>query len=101
MKEQIFILNKNQSLVELNEKGFVTEKQFQELLENYPKLISGSQINPDNPRKWILISREFGVPKYQTTHSQTVMGSLLERKTFMYEMTNNNNKKCDVSIYNH
>jgi len=62
MKEQIFILNKNQSLVELNEKGFVTEKQFQELLENYPKLISGSQINPDNPRKWILISREFGVP---------------------------------------
>lgn len=62
MEEQIFILNKNQSLVELNEKEFVTEKQFQELLENYPKLISGSQINPDNPRKWILVSREFGVP---------------------------------------
>jgi hypothetical protein len=62
MEEQIFILNKNQSLEELNESEFVTEKQFQELLENYPKLISGSQINPDNPRKWILISREFGVP---------------------------------------
>lgn len=62
MEEQIFILNKNQSLVELNESEFVTEKQFQELLENYPKLISGSQINPDNPRKWLLISREFGVP---------------------------------------
>lgn len=62
MEEQIFILNNNQSLVELNESEFVTEKQFQELLENYPKLISGSQINPDNPRKWILISREFGVP---------------------------------------
>ena len=62
MEEQIFILNNNQSLVELNEREFVTEKQFQELLENYPKLISGSQINPDNPRKWLLISREFGVP---------------------------------------
>lgn len=61
MEEQIFILNKNQSLVELNESEFVNERQFQELLENYPKLISGSQINPDNPRKWLLISREFGV----------------------------------------
>ncbi|MDP8313727.1 MAG: hypothetical protein RAP70_01465 [Candidatus Celaenobacter antarcticus] len=62
MKEQIFILNKNQSLVELNESEFVTENQFQELLENYPELISGSQINPDNPRKWLLVSREIGVP---------------------------------------
>ena len=62
MNEQIFILNKNQSLVELNESEFMTEKHFQELLENYPNLISGSQINPDNPRKWILISREFGIP---------------------------------------
>lgn len=62
MEDQIFILNKNQSLVELNESEFVTEKQFQELLEKYPKLISGSQINPENPRKWILISREIGIP---------------------------------------
>ncbi|MDC9721720.1 MAG: hypothetical protein PSN34_02970 [Urechidicola sp.] len=62
MKEQIFVLDKNQKLVELNESEFINENQFQELLENYPKLISGSQINPDNPRKWILISREFGVP---------------------------------------
>jgi len=62
MKEQIFVLNKDQKLVELNESKFINENQFQELLENYPKLISGSQINPDNPRKWLLISREFGVP---------------------------------------
>ncbi len=62
MDEQIFILDKNKSLIELNEKEFISEKQFQELLEKYPKLIPGSQINPRNPRKWILISREFGVP---------------------------------------
>lgn len=62
MKEQIFVLNKDRKLVELNESKFINENQFQELLENYPKLISGSQINPDNPRKWLLISREFGVP---------------------------------------
>ena len=62
MKEQIFVLNSEHKLVELNESTFINENQFQELLENYPKLISGSQINPENPRKWLLISREFGVP---------------------------------------
>ncbi|MCB0805199.1 MAG: hypothetical protein KDC05_05325, partial [Bacteroidales bacterium] len=62
MDEQIFILNENQTLIELNESGFVTEVQFQELLEKYPNLISGSQINPGEPRKWILISREIGIP---------------------------------------
>jgi len=70
MEEQIFILNKNQSLIELNESEFVTEKQFQELLENYPKLISGNQINPDNPRKWLLISREFGVPDEESGNNK-------------------------------
>ncbi len=70
MEEQIFILNKNQSLVELNESEFVNERQFQELLENYPKLISGSQINPDNPRKWLLISREFGVPDEESGNNK-------------------------------
>ncbi|MDD3663587.1 MAG: hypothetical protein PHT84_07100 [Candidatus Pacebacteria bacterium] len=62
MDEQIFILDKDQSLIELNETEFVTEDQFQTLLESYPKLISGGQINPDNPRKWLLISRELGIP---------------------------------------
>ncbi len=62
MNEQIFILDKNKPLVELNEKDFINENQFQELLEKYPKLIPGSLINPENPRKWIVISREIGVP---------------------------------------
>lgn len=48
MNEQIFILDKNKSLVELNEKDFINESQFQELLEKYPKLIPGSLINPEN-----------------------------------------------------
>ncbi len=61
MKDQIFIINNNK-LTELNETKFGNEKQFQELLENYPNLISGNQINPENPRKWILIDREAGIP---------------------------------------
>ncbi|NLF42591.1 MAG: hypothetical protein GX587_07845 [Bacteroidales bacterium] len=65
MKDQIYILNNENKLIELNENDFVNEEQFQLLLEDYPNLISGSQINPDNPRRWILISREIGIPGEQ------------------------------------
>ncbi len=34
----------------------------QQLLADYPNLISGSQINSLRPRRWLLISREFKVP---------------------------------------
>lgn len=63
MEDQIFLLNKDDKLIELNESTFISELQFQKLLEKYPNLISGSQINPDDPRRWILISREIGIPK--------------------------------------
>ncbi len=62
MKDQIFLLDKNKKLIELDEADFITEDEFQNLLENHPQLISGSQINPEKPRKWILISREIGIP---------------------------------------
>lgn len=61
MEDHIFIVNENQ-LVELNESYFINEKQFQELIEKYPKLISGNLIDPDNPRRWILVSREMRIP---------------------------------------
>jgi hypothetical protein len=62
MKDHIFLLNKDGKLIELNEKTFNSENQFQELLEKYSNLISGSQISPEDPRRWILISREVGIP---------------------------------------
>jgi hypothetical protein len=34
-------------------------------LSQYPSLLAGSQIDPDSPRKWLLISRECGIPAEQ------------------------------------
>ena len=62
MGETIFLLNGAGQLVEMNEAAYLTEDMLQKLLADYPSLISGSQINPDKPRRWLLISREFGVP---------------------------------------
>lgn len=62
MEDTIFLIGEDGKLRELKESEFLSEDRLQEMLANYPNLISGKQIDPDNPRKWILVSREFGVP---------------------------------------
>src|ERR1700743_416806 len=61
MAETIFLLNNGGELVEMTESHYLTENDFQKLLADYPSLISGDQIDKENPRRWLLISREMGV----------------------------------------
>ena len=62
MSSGVFLLNKDGSLEEMNQEDYSSEEYLQTLLENYPNLLAGKQINETNPRKWIVISREFPVP---------------------------------------
>jgi hypothetical protein len=62
MSETIFHLDNSGKLTELNEAHYMSEDLLQQLLADYPNLISGSQINSIRPRRWLLISREFRVP---------------------------------------
>lgn len=62
VNETIFHLDNNGKLTELNEASYISEDLLQQLLADYPNLISGSQINKLRPRRWLLISREFRVP---------------------------------------
>lgn len=55
-------MQKDKSLIEMNVTEFITEDAFQELLENYPNLLAGDQIDERDPRKWLLISREVSIP---------------------------------------
>ena len=43
------------------EEPFALEDTLQELIAVHPKLLSGEQINPNDPRRWILIRREQGI----------------------------------------
>ena len=62
-KAKIYLVgNEKSELVPLEETGFVKESDLQELLVEYPDLIPGDQIDPENPRRWLLVSREMGVP---------------------------------------
>ena len=60
--ERIYVRNEAGGLEPLMEKRFDKEADLQELLADYPELLEGTQITPGNPRRWILVTREQGIP---------------------------------------
>jgi len=60
---KIFLVDDKQSgLIPMSETAYVTEDVLQDLLARYPDLLPGDQIDPENPPRWLLVSREMGVP---------------------------------------
>lgn len=62
MSGGIYLIQDNGQLVEMKETPYDSEALLQELLENYPNLLAGDQINSSVPRKWLLVKREMEVP---------------------------------------
>lgn len=61
MSSGIFLI-KGEELIEMSEEQYVSEDYFQSLLEKYPNLLAGNQIDSVSPRRWLFINREAGVP---------------------------------------
>ncbi len=60
---RIFLVREDQTgLLPMVEEPYDAEKVLQELLARYPDLIPGDQIDPENPRRWLLVKRELAVP---------------------------------------
>jgi hypothetical protein len=62
MKRRIFLLPDEGGLRELVEETFAAEDILQALLADHPDLLAGDQIDESNPRRWLLVCREAGVP---------------------------------------
>lgn len=58
----IFLIQGNGGLVEMREQPYDSEDFLQNLLAHYPNLLAGDQVDPDAPRRWLLVCREAGVP---------------------------------------
>jgi hypothetical protein len=58
----MFVLTADGGIVPMKQAQFVLEDDFQELLAKHPELLTGDLIDRENPRRWILVSREIGVP---------------------------------------
>ncbi len=61
MSEQIYHLTESGQLEPMSEESFDLEDRLQELVAENPSLLSGEQMNPENPRRFILIGREQGI----------------------------------------
>ena len=62
MASGVFLVQEDGSLIEMEEQAYPSEDHLQELLAKYPNLLAGNQIDDSNPRRWLLISREVGLP---------------------------------------
>ena len=66
MSSKIFLIQADASLVAMVEGQYDSEDLLQELLSRYPDLLAGDQINSVEPRRWLLITREMGIPGEET-----------------------------------
>jgi len=59
---KVYLMDQNAQTSELERVRCKDEdKELQRLLEGNPRLLSGEQMDPDNPREWLLIKREMPV----------------------------------------
>ncbi|MGC9514407.1 MAG: hypothetical protein ACP5EL_01980 [Methanocrinis sp.] len=63
MSGKIYLLKEEGTLEPLEEEVYASEDLPQTLLEKYPHLLAGDQIDQSEPRRWLLISREMGIPE--------------------------------------
>ena len=59
---KIYLLQSEDKLLVMKEQEYAREDILQTFIEKYPDLLPGDQIDPDNPRQWLLVSREMPVP---------------------------------------
>lgn len=62
MTGRIFLIDADETLVPMIETPYEAEALLQKLLADHPDLLAGEQVNPDDPRRWLLLRREIGVP---------------------------------------
>jgi hypothetical protein len=62
MSGGMFLIDNDGRLVEMNEEAYDSEDLLQGLLAQYPNLLAGVQVSTLDPRRWLLISRERGLP---------------------------------------
>jgi hypothetical protein len=58
----IFLLKDSGDLERVPVKPYDSEDLLQTLIEKYPELLAGDQIDPENPVRWIMIKREVSIP---------------------------------------
>jgi hypothetical protein len=70
MVGKIYLVQNDKLLQALSQQPYPNESDFQSLLEQYPDLLAGDQMNESAPRRWLLVAREMGVPGSESGANQ-------------------------------
>lgn len=62
MAGRIYVLNGESKLIAMDESAYDSESLLQKLLADHPDLLAGDQMNAEEPRRWLLVTREMTVP---------------------------------------
>ena len=65
MAGRIYLLNEDSKLLAMEEAPYDSESLLQKLLADHPDLLAGDQIDAEEPRRWLLVTREMAVPGEQ------------------------------------
>jgi len=65
MSDEMYLIPEHGELVALKSSAYAKEAALQALLADYPELLAGGQITPDDPRRWLLINREKGLTEQE------------------------------------
>ncbi len=101
MTEQIYHLDNHGQLDPMAEEPFALEDDLQVLIASYPKLLSGEQINPNDPRRWLLIQREQGIADTEDGNYRWALDHLLidqDAMPTLVETKRSNNTEIRRSI---
>src|SRR5205809_3404297 len=58
----IYVVREDGSLAEMSETPYESEELLQELLAKYPQLLAAEHVDQSSGSRWLLITREVGVP---------------------------------------
>src|ERR1035437_1834754 len=61
MAGSVFLIQ-GDDLVEMTERAYDSEDVLQTLVARYPNLLAREQVDPNEPRRWLLVTREAGIP---------------------------------------
>ena len=82
MSDSIFLLGDDGTLTEAPSTNYNLEADLKGLLVDNVQLLPGAQINRDNPRRWLLVKREAGVPNHEGAGAggRSITSSLIKRR---------------------
>ncbi|GBE30122.1 MAG TPA: hypothetical protein ENH10_09825 [Bacteroidetes bacterium] len=76
MADTIYLLQDGGTLQEMTMASYDSELVLQELLERYPDLLAGAEIDQTTPRRWLLVRREQGVADHEQGGSRWAVDHL-------------------------